>query len=63
MHESARATVKCQDAGDGTGEVIVELPDDIIKSMGLKIGDSLNIELADGAIVLTPVGGASNIDH
>lgn len=63
MNESARAIVKCQDAGDGTGDVIVELPDDILESMGLNIGDSLSIELVDGVIVLTPIGGASSIDH
>lgn len=63
MNESARAIVKCQDAGDGTGDVIVELPADILKSIGLNIGDSLSIELVDGTIVFTPVVGASKIDH
>lgn len=63
MNESARTIVKCQDAGDGTGDVIVDLPDDILESMGLKTGDLLSIELVDGAIVLTPVGEASSIDH
>lgn len=63
MNESARAIVKCQDVGDGTEDVIVELPDDILESMGLKIGDSLSIELVGGAIVHTPVGEASSSDH
>lgn len=55
MTESARAIVKCEDAGDGTRDIIIELPDDILQSIGLNIGDSLNIEFVDGAIVLTPV--------
>ncbi len=34
MNESARAIVKLQDAGDGTGDVIVELSDGILQSIG-----------------------------
>lgn len=55
MNESARAIVKLQGAGDGTGDVIVELSDGILRSIGLKVGDSLYIEFVEGAIVLTPV--------
>lgn len=55
MNQSARTTVKCQDPGDGSGDVIVDLPPDILKEMNLAIGDKLSIELVDSAIVLRPV--------
>ncbi|POF90728.1 hypothetical protein BGP80_23375 [Pseudomonas putida] len=44
MNESVRTTLKCQEPGDGTGDVITDLPDDILERMGLKIGDSLSIQ-------------------
>ena len=55
MNESMRTTVKCQDPGDGSEDVIIDLPDDILERMGLHIGDSLTIELIDGFIVLKPI--------
>uniref|UniRef100_UPI001F415EFC AbrB/MazE/SpoVT family DNA-binding domain-containing protein n=1 Tax=Pseudomonas fulva TaxID=47880 RepID=UPI001F415EFC len=58
MNESVLTTVKCQDTGDGSGDVIIDLPDDILERMGLKIGDSLTIELIGGSIVLKPIPDA-----
>nr|WP_097305228.1 AbrB/MazE/SpoVT family DNA-binding domain-containing protein [Pseudomonas chlororaphis] len=58
MNESARTTVKCQDPGDGSGDVIIDLPDDILERMGLNIGDFLTIELIGGSIVLKPIRDA-----
>ncbi|PCD01105.1 AbrB/MazE/SpoVT family DNA-binding domain-containing protein [Halopseudomonas pelagia] len=55
MSESVRTIVKCQDPGDDTGDVIVELPPDVLAGMDVCLGDSLNIELIDGAIVLRPL--------
>lgn len=55
MTQSARTTVKCQDPGDGSGDVLVELPPDILKEMNLAVGDKLSIELVDTVIVLRPV--------
>lgn len=52
MNKSVRKTVRCQDPGDGSGDVIIDLPDDILESMGLNMGDFLTIELIDGSIVL-----------
>lgn len=47
--------VKCQDAADGSGDVIVDLLPDLIASLGPSVGDVLTIEVIDGAIiVLTP---------
>ncbi|WP_310403141.1 AbrB/MazE/SpoVT family DNA-binding domain-containing protein [Pseudomonas koreensis] len=53
MDETQCWITECQDAGDGTGDVIVTLPPDFIAQMGLKIGDELNLEVVDGVIVLT----------
>ena len=47
--------MKCQDPGDGSGDVIIDLPDDILERMDLHIGDSLTIELIGGSIVLKPI--------
>lgn len=55
MNNSVRKTVRCQDPGDGSGDVIIDLPDDILESMGLNMGDFLTIELIDGSIVLKPI--------
>ena len=54
MNETQRWTVKCQDPADGTGDVIIDLPPDLLASLGLSIGDVLTIEVIDGVIVLTP---------
>ena len=54
--ENQRWTVTCQDAADGTGDMIVPLPDDLLSEIGLVIGDALTFEIkADGTIMLTPV--------
>ena len=54
MTEAQRWTVKCQDPADGSGDVIIDLPPDLLANLGLSIGDVLTIEVIDGAIVLTP---------
>jgi antitoxin component of MazEF toxin-antitoxin module len=54
MTEVQRWIVKCQDPSDGSSDVIIDLPPDILASMGLSIGDVLTIEVIDNAIVLTP---------
>ncbi|WP_371318443.1 AbrB/MazE/SpoVT family DNA-binding domain-containing protein [Pseudomonas sp. PDM30] len=54
MTEDQRWTVQCQDPADGSGDVIIDLPPDLLASLVLGIGDVLTIEVIDGAIVLTP---------
>jgi len=54
MSESERWTVKCQEAADGTGDVIVDLPPELLAKLSLGLGDELTIEVIDGAIVLEP---------
>lgn len=58
MSESVRAVVKCQDPGDGTGDVIIALPPDILAAMSVGLGDSLSIELINGVVVLRPIRDA-----
>lgn len=55
MSEPVRKIVKCQDPGDDTGDVIVELPPQVLAELDVVLGDSLTIELIDGAIVLRPI--------
>ncbi|MGV8920805.1 MAG: AbrB/MazE/SpoVT family DNA-binding domain-containing protein, partial [Pseudomonas sp.] len=40
-------------SADRTGDLIVTLPPDFIAKMGLETGDELDMEVVDGAIVLT----------
>lgn len=34
----------CRDAGDGSGDVILELPEDLLQAAGLAVGDTLELE-------------------
>ncbi|MDI1309462.1 MAG: hypothetical protein PSV17_08525 [Methylotenera sp.] len=44
------------DSNDGTGDVIVPLPDDLLKSMSWEIGDELSIEqLNNREVVISKV--------
>lgn len=54
--ENQRWTVTCEYAADGTGDLIVPLPDDLLAAIGLTSGDKLDMEKQpDGTITLTPV--------
>ncbi|AGA76037.1 AbrB family transcriptional regulator [Pseudomonas plecoglossicida] len=57
-----RMFVKCLDAGDGSGDIIVELPDNVMEAIGLKSGDMLSIEKADDVIVLKPTRNAPSTE-
>jgi hypothetical protein len=41
--ENKRWVVTCQEAADGTGDLIIPLPADLLTEMGLEDGDSLYI--------------------
>ena len=43
------------DAGDGSGDVILNLPDELMTLMGWAIGDSLSIEFVDSSIKVTKI--------
>lgn len=54
--EGKRWIVICEDAADGTGDLILPLPDDLLAATGLACGDKLEMKKqADGVISLTPV--------
>lgn len=55
MSTGERWTVKCLNVADGSGDVIVELPEDFLAEAGLHLGDELTVEMIDGAVVLKPV--------
>ena len=59
MNKAQRWTVKCQDPADGSGDVIVDLPPDLVADLGLNIGDVFTVEVIDGAIVLKPTPSES----
>lgn len=58
MTDSVQTTVKCQDPGDGSGDVIIDLPSDVLASMNIGLGDLLTIELVEGLILLKPIRDA-----
>ncbi|WP_434570266.1 AbrB/MazE/SpoVT family DNA-binding domain-containing protein [Pseudomonas sp. Z3-6] len=54
MNKFQRWTVKCQNTKDGSGDVIIDLPTDLLAELGLGVGDVLTIEVVNGSIVLRP---------
>lgn len=58
MSESVRTLVKCQDPGDGSGDVIIDLPPDVLVALNVGLGDLLSIELVEGSIVMKPIRNA-----
>ena len=59
MTPSVRTMVKCQDPGDGSGDVIIDLPPVVLAAINVGLGDFLSIELVNGAIVLRPIRDAN----
>ena len=48
--------VTCQEAADGTGDLILPLPDELLAAIGLTTGDKLDMQKQPvGTITLTPV--------
>lgn len=44
--------VVCQDPGDGSGDVIVELPYELLEQPGWTLGDELSVDVQDGKVCL-----------
>ncbi|WP_339667025.1 AbrB/MazE/SpoVT family DNA-binding domain-containing protein [uncultured Pseudomonas sp.] len=61
MKHSENWQAICQDAGDGSGDLIVELPPAVIEKVGVGPGDELVLEIVDGIIILTPKRSPSNL--
>jgi len=45
--------VVCQDPGDDSGDVIIELPSEILAKLGWTLGDELEVEKSVEGISLT----------
>lgn len=58
ISESLKKTVICQDLGDGSGDLIIDLPQDVIEDMKVAPGDLLSIELVDGMLLLSALRDA-----
>lgn len=43
------------DAGDGSGDAILNLPDELMTLMGWAIGDTLSVEVIDNGIKVTKI--------
>ena len=54
MSNNDRWRAICEDAGDGSGDLIVELPSEVLAKMGVGPGDELNLEVVHGRIILSP---------
>src|SRR3990167_9877323 len=61
MNERERWIVKCQSTEDGSGDVIVDLPPELLVKMGVGVGDDLTITVANGTIVLKPTHGTTSV--
>ncbi|CAI8916458.1 hypothetical protein EMIT0324P_21178 [Pseudomonas chlororaphis] len=48
MNNSQSWTVTCQDAKDGSGDFIIDLPPDLLTELGLGVGDVLTVVEQDG---------------
>lgn len=44
--------VVCQDSGDGSGDVVIELPSELLEQLGWSLGDELSVEEVEGNIFL-----------
>lgn len=55
MSERNSWRVKTFPTDDGSGDLIVELPPNLLSKMGLRVGDALNLEQKDDKILLTPM--------
>lgn len=55
MSDALPTTLICRDPGDSSGDIIIDLPPEILAAMGVDLGDFLSIELVDGSIVLKPI--------
>ena len=58
---SERWIVKCQNTEDGTGDIIIDLPQELLDQMGLGVGDDLELTVANDTLVLTPVHNATSV--
>ncbi|MBK3508241.1 antitoxin Xre/MbcA/ParS toxin-binding domain-containing protein [Pseudomonas sp. MF6747] len=61
MSETERWIVKCLKTEDGSGDIIIDLPQELLDQMGLGVGDDLELTVANGTVVLTTVHNATSV--
>jgi putative toxin-antitoxin system antitoxin component (TIGR02293 family) len=61
MSETERWIVKCQKTEDGTGDIIIDLPQELLDQMRLGVGDDLELTVLNGTLVLTPVRNSTSV--
>lgn len=44
--------VVCQDAGDGSGDLVIELPEDLLTGLNWKEGDTLNFDIQEDRSII-----------
>lgn len=49
---SKKWIVECLDAADGSGDLIIELPPELLSLMGLSEGDTLNFDIQPDQTIL-----------
>lgn len=59
MDNTEKWTASCLDPQDGSGDLIINLPNKLLQQMALEIGDRLKIEVVEGSIVLTSIGDSA----
>lgn len=54
-----QSTASLIDTGDGSGDMMIELPDDLLAQMDLRLGDAVTVEVSDdkSKIFLKKSGG------
>lgn len=57
MSELLQSTVICQDLGDGSDDLVIGIPQYVLESMKVAPGDSLNMDIVDGILMLTAING------
>jgi hypothetical protein len=50
--EAMSWTVTLIDAGDGSGDLLLPLPDDLVELLGWQVGDYVTAEVIDHTLVL-----------
>lgn len=57
MSELLQKTVICQDSGDGSGDLVIEIPQHVLESMKVAPGDSLHMDIVDSVLMLSAIHG------
>lgn len=47
--------VRCQNPGDGCGDLMIEIPQVVLTTMGVGLGDGLSTEKVGDVITLKPI--------